>query len=72
MTGELSLEEVVNKKEVLKEEFKKAKKKELIQNAKKSKQKVQKKVEETAWGQLDTMVEYSRETISNAQGYEEP
>ena len=72
MTGDISLQEVVNKKEGLKEEYKKAVKKDMIEKSKQAKQKVQKKEEDTAWGQLDTMVEYSRSTISNAQGYEEP
>lgn len=38
MTGELSLQEVVSKKDGLKEEYKKAVKKELVENGKKAKE----------------------------------
>lgn len=66
MTGEISLQEVVSKKDGLKEEYKKAVKKELVEKKKKEKEKKVNKIDDTAWGQLDTMVEFSRQTVSNA------
>ena len=66
MTGDLSLQEVVSKKDGLTEEYKKALKKDLIKKKKKSKVQVVEKIDDSAWGQLGNMVEYSREIISSA------
>jgi hypothetical protein len=30
------------------------------------------KANDSLWGQMDTMVEFSRDTVSKAQGFEEP
>ena len=57
MTGDLSLEEVISKKETLKEEYKKVKKQEIIKQKKDEQIQKEQQVDDTVWVQMGSMVE---------------